>query len=78
MSSYKICVYCGEYEHDCHCRAARDLGIFVSEIRGCLKGLLTHPSDVPTNGCLISEGSKEKLKEIGKVLDRYDTKEKSK
>lgn len=25
MSSYKICKFCGEYEHQCHCAAAREI-----------------------------------------------------
>lgn len=67
-----ICRYCGEYYHDCRCKAVRDMKLLIAEIRGCLLGLNAHPSDSPLNGCLISEGSKLKLRAIGDVLDRYD------
>lgn len=46
--------------------------MLIAGIRGCLLGLSHHPSDVPYNGCLISEASKEKLKLIGVLLDLHE------
>lgn len=31
MSSYKICNYCGEYEHDCRCAAAKEIKKLITE-----------------------------------------------
>ena len=70
MSSYKICNYCGKYQHNCHCQAAMDFKLLIAEISGSVKGLMMHPSELH-NGFCISEKSKEKLQEIQKTLDRY-------
>lgn len=78
MSSYKICKFCGEYKHDCHCLGAKEIRrlkkdgyCLISEIEGCLIGLRTHRSESPFNGFMISAASLEKLEVIQKVLDRY-------
>jgi hypothetical protein len=48
--------------------------VFIAAILGGLYGLTTHPSDVPQNGCLISEASMEKLKHVYRqVLKEHET-----
>jgi hypothetical protein len=48
-----------------------DLLYLLAEISGHLKGLLLHPSDTPLNGCLISEASKDKIREMQKRIESY-------
>ena len=41
MSSPKICTYCGEYEHDCQCLAARKIKKLERELAAAIN--LTKP-----------------------------------
>lgn len=80
-------LFCGShmYPHDENCiasqlrteykkalEALRTFDLLISELKGAYAGLMMHPSDAPWNGCLISRESKEKLKVIKDIIDRYD------
>ena len=55
-----------------HCeRMEREKAFMIAELSGAVIGLMTHPSDTPLNGCLISEASKLKIQEINKIIKRY-------
>lgn len=47
-------------------QAIRNHKIFAAAMCGAFYGLTTHPSDKPQNGCLISEASMKKIKDIYK------------
>ena len=47
MSSHKICDYCGEYQHDCQCKAAKAIAKLNGKYNAALQGW--HESDVEIN-----------------------------
>lgn len=47
--------------------------IFLGGLKGAMLGLSFHPHDVPLNGHLISDASKEKLQTINDLIKQYET-----
>lgn len=51
--------------------ASNNIEMLISELEGIYIGLMMHPSDYHLNGCLISQESKEKMRSITDIINRY-------
>jgi len=66
MSSPKICPYCGEYEHDCQCLAARKIKKLERELAAANKGARINAL---VNASLVVKASKEYQRGYDMALD---------
>ena len=63
MSSLKICTYCGKYEHDCQCLAARKIKKLERELAAANKGARIN--------AMINKSLTEQLIHVRELLYKY-------